>query len=209
MRCVVLLILMLVLCTACKKEQQPAALPVPEHRYIADGKILGALLYSIVASKKNDEGCSLVMAETYPIANKKEDWRYVGPQSVLEIISQENPYKDHDLPELVKALFIANQKVTTLEADASCDKEGFVMSSTLRYTHYFKGKWKGAELLEEHPHIKEIITLSLPVYDKKTGDVLVYFQSYCGPLCARGGFFYYLYKDGVLTPISGRYTWMS
>jgi len=116
----------------------------------------------------------------------------------------------YDYSRLVEALFERNTTDVILDISSS-PENGYIIDYD--ETNIYPGKsWDpGAweNLRRDSPEVSEIIYISLPVYDPKTGIVLLYFSSSRGPLYGSGGIIAYEYKNGEIKLISRVEVWIS
>jgi hypothetical protein len=115
----------------------------------------------------------------------------------------------HVVSELVEKLYQRNEKPVRLTLKSS-PKDGYVIDVDGKYAKYFEengGGWD--KLYKENPKAKGITTISLPVYDHKTGLVLIYVGTQLHSLMGGGGVILYGYKKGKLKKINYLTLWNS
>ncbi|MDR0275152.1 MAG: hypothetical protein LBI48_07400 [Burkholderiaceae bacterium] len=111
--------------------------------------------------------------------------------------------------ELVDRLFERNKKPVRLTLKSS-PQDGYVMNFDSEYAKYFKDNGGGWEKwYKENPKAHGRTTVSLPVYDQKTGLLLVYMGTQWHWLAGEGWVILYKYEKGKLKEINKVMMWIS
>jgi hypothetical protein len=111
--------------------------------------------------------------------------------------------------KLVDELFEHNRKPVRLTLQSS-PKDGYVIDYDGKYAKYFDkdgGGWE--KWYKENPKAHGNTTVSLPVYDRKTGLVLVYTGTQSHWLAGSGWVILYKYENGELKEINKVMMWIS
>jgi hypothetical protein len=114
-----------------------------------------------------------------------------------------------DVARLVDRLFERNKKTVRLSIKSS-PKDGFVVDYDGIYEKYFKkdgGGWD--KWYKENPKAHGSTTVSLPVYDQKSGLVLVYTGTQAHWLAGSGWVILYRYEKGELKELNKVMMWIS
>ena len=110
---------------------------------------------------------------------------------------------------LVDRLFDHNKKPVRLTIKSS-PKDGYVIDFDGKYAKYFDKDGGGWERwYEENPKAHGSTNVSLPVYDKITGLVLVYIGTQSDWLAGSGWIILYRYEKGELQEIQKVIMWIS
>jgi hypothetical protein len=113
------------------------------------------------------------------------------------------------LGKLVDRLFEQNKKSVRLTIESSL-KDGYLIDSGRKFDKYFeKGGGGWDKWYKENPKAHGSTTVSLPVYDKAAGLVLVYTGTQSHWLAGSGYVILYQYKNGELTEINRVMMWIS
>jgi len=111
--------------------------------------------------------------------------------------------------KLVDRLFERNEKPVRLTLKSS-PKDGYVIDFDGKYKKYFKNDGGGWEKwYKENPKAHGSTTVSLPVYDRKTGCVLEYKGTQSHWLAGSGWVILYKYEKGELKEINRVMLWIS
>jgi hypothetical protein len=111
--------------------------------------------------------------------------------------------------QLVDELFERNKKPVRLTLKSSL-QDGYVIDFEGKYAKYFEkdgGGWE--KWYKEHPKAYGSTRVSLPVYDRKTGLVLVYTGHQSHWRLGSGGLTLYRYEKGELKEINNMAMWIS
>ena len=116
----------------------------------------------------------------------------------------------YDYSRLVEALFERNTTDVILDIPSS-PESGYIIDYDETYI-YSGQSWDPTfweNLRRDNPDVSEIIEISLPVYDPKTGIVLLYFAPSRGPLYGFGSISAYEYENGEIKLITRVGLWES
>jgi hypothetical protein len=153
-------------------------------------------ILSLILSKGHKEGNYTVV--------KANASAYLWPQSEERIdqtcrwISEVHKDIAIDTCPLIKRLFEKNSgnPLLTLKSNKA---SGYVIDKSGQFMHYFSengGGWK--RWYQENPNAKCFTTISLPVFDERSGLVAMYIGKQCHGLVGAGSFVFYTYFDGQL-----------
>ena len=130
-----------------------------------------------------------------------KEWMQNDVQGGLQI-------EGFDAKPLVDALYEVNQKSIRLTLPSD-EAKGYVIDEDGKYARYFVGNgvsWD--KFYDENPKVRGRIWVSLPVYDREKGILLVYVsteeargRAYAGIVIA------YQYREGVLKGIYRESLW--
>ena len=110
---------------------------------------------------------------------------------------------------LVEEFLEKNKKPSRLSLKSNLSK-GYVIDYDRKFRRYFEkdgGGWE--EWYKENPNAHGMTWVSLPVFDKKSGIVLVYKGSQSNWRAGGGFLIVYKYKDGKLEFIKSHMIWVS
>jgi hypothetical protein len=163
-----------------------------------DKKILSLVLKEPLV----DGEYTVVARETgLGFSSEKKFLKYVEGQ-----LKTNRVYKAGMLDELINH----NKSKVTLTIPSS-EKDGYVIDTEGKYENYFSsdksGGWK--KWYEDHPKARGMTTVSLPMYDKKRGLVLVYKGWQAHYLEGDGEVILYKYNKGELKKIGEVNVWVS
>jgi hypothetical protein len=118
-------------------------------------------------------------------------------------------FKGGDIASLVDRLFERNKQTFRLSIKSSA-KDGYVVDYDGKYRAYFKENGGGWEKwYKENPTAHGITTVSLPVYDEKSGLVLVYKGTQTHWRTGAGWVILYNYEKGKLKELKKVMMWIS
>jgi len=113
-----------------------------------------------------------------------------------------------EVGELFDKLVKHNQKPVRLTLKSSL-KDGYLMDDG-KYEKYFQkdgGGWD--RWYKEHPHAHGMTWISLPVFDAKTGLVLIYYGNQYQSLGGEGWIILFEYEQGKLVELGRSMLWVS
>lgn len=111
--------------------------------------------------------------------------------------------------KLIDRLFERNKKPVRLTIKSS-PKDGYLIDFDGKYRKYFEkdgGGWE--KWYKENPKAHGYTCVSLPVYDQKSGLVLVYVGTQVHWLAGSGSVILYRYKNGKLKELKEVMIWIS
>lgn len=126
-----------------------------------------------------------------------------------EYIRKELKNKEVDQARLVERLFERNKQALRLSIKSS-EKDGYIFDYDGKYAAYFEkdgGGW--VKWYQENPKAHGNTTVSLPVYDAKSGLVLVYTGSQTHWRAGSGWVILYKYEKGELKELKRVMMWVS
>lgn len=173
----------------------------PEKPTEEDNRILSLVLKAF----KPDGGYTLVDPRTVSPADSKDPKGMMGKMYISEQLQTNGVF----VAGLVERLFERNAKPVRLTLKSS-PQDGYVIDSNAWYEKYFKkhgGGWE--KLYKENPKAHSITTVSLPVYDQKTGLVLVYIATSSNWLAGTGWVVLYKYENGKLKELNRVMMWVA
>jgi hypothetical protein len=151
----------------------------------------------------------------YTVVNAQTGFSHSQSDNAAEIekskndISQRLQTNGIVVSTLVDQLFRRNQTPVQLLIKSS-PKDGYLIDFEGKYDKYFKKNGGGWEKwYKENPNAHGNTTVSLPVYDKKTGLVVVYKGTQSHGLDGAGWIILYRYEQGILKELNRVMLWIS
>ena len=194
-------------------------------RYSVKGKKPQQVVPANAADDKMTDQEGVILALVLRQSYTDEGYTVVSPEATLlhhmiagdaEKVKQSKKYiREHlqtngvDVAKLVDRLFERNKKAVRLLIKSS-RKDGYIIDYDGKHEKYFKqdgGGWE--EWYKENPNAHGMTTVSLPVYDEKSGLVLVYTGTQAGGLAGAGWMILYKYEKGELKELKKVMMWIS
>jgi len=150
----------------------------------------------------------------YTVVSPEARLSHMGGRGAREIEKSKKYIIEHlrtkgvEVARLVDRLFERNKKAVRLSIKSS-PEDGYVIDDG-KYAKYFEkdgGGWD--RWYEENPKAHGSTTVSLPVYDEKTGPVLVYTGTQTHWLAGSGWVILYRYEKGELKEVGKVILWVS
>jgi hypothetical protein len=113
------------------------------------------------------------------------------------------------ITELIDRLYKRNEKPTRLTIQ-SVQKDGYLIDFDRKFEKYFAkdgGGWE--KWYKENPKAHGFTNISLPVYDRMTGLVIVYKGTQSHWLAGRGNLILYRFQNGELKELTKAELWIS
>ena len=166
------------------------------------------ILKLVLKQPYDDGGYTVVSSKTYLFNGSGSD-TYKQFKERKKYIVDGLQTNGVSLAKLVDRLFERNKKSEQLTIESSL-KDGYLIDADHKYEAYFKkdgGGWK--KWHTENPKAHGSTTVSLPIYDQKTGLFLIYMGFQSGPLAGEGFVILFRFKDGELKELNRVMMWIS
>jgi hypothetical protein len=161
----------------------------------------------IVVEPKTERMASMVDAEKKDITEHLQT-NGIVIKDVTEHL-QANGIVMSEMSYLLDRLSARNKEAVRMTLKSSA-KDGYVIDYDGKYAKYFDGKGGGWERWhKENPQAYGSTSVSLPVYDSKTGLVLVYSGTQYDWEGGEGWIILYKYEKGQLKEINRAMIWVS
>jgi hypothetical protein len=156
-----------------------------------------AILVLILKCPANNWGCTVVQPNTEKMGRSNQD------------IAKQLETNGVSVSGLVKQLFERNLHSVRLSIKSS-PKDGYIFDNDGKYEKYFaKGGGGWEKWYQDNPKLHGLTTVSLPVYDKTSGLVLVYLGTQYQSEGGEGWIILYSYKQGELKELNRISLWVS
>jgi hypothetical protein len=151
----------------------------------------------------------------YTVVSPKARLLHVDTADSQEVAERKKYIQVHlqtegvDIAKLVDQLFERNKKAVRLSIKSS-PKDGYIVDYDGKYEMYFKkdgGGWE--KWYKENPIAHGSTTVSVPIYDEKSGYVLVYIGTQMHWLAGAGWIILYKYEKGELKEVKHLMLWIS
>ena len=166
--------------------------------FAATNNVSDATLLQLVLKGKYADGDYVV------VSPQTEEVDKASKDRVVKELKAEND----KIGELFDKLVEHNQKSVRL-AIKSSPNDGYVIDDG-KYEKYFQkggGGWK--QWYKEHPRAHGMTSVSLPVFDVKTGLVLIYYGNQYQWLAGTGWIILFKYEQGKLVELGRSMLWVS
>ncbi|MGA3283734.1 MAG: hypothetical protein ABSD57_04660 [Verrucomicrobiota bacterium] len=151
----------------------------------------------------------------YTVVSPEAGLSHMDAGDSKEVKDSKKYIRDHlqtngvDVAKLVDRLFERNKKAVRLSIKSS-PKDGYIVDYDGKYEKYFKKDGGGWERwYKENPNAHVSTTVSLPIYDEKSGLVLVYKGIQTHWLAGSGWMILYRYEKGELKELKKVMMWIS
>jgi hypothetical protein len=159
----------------------------------------------VLSRSYQDGGYTVVSPETGFLHSSDLDELKQTKEYILQKLKVESGVTS----KLVDELIARNKKSVHLTIKSS-PENGYLIDNDGQYEKYFKkdgGGWERCR--KEHPKACGMTTISLPVYDSKTGLVLIYVGTQSDWLAGSGWVIAYKYENGKLKELNKVMMWVS
>ncbi len=180
----------------------------------------GVLAAENKATEEENTILTLVLKRSYAdggftVVHPETGFSHVDSDEPKEVMQSKKYIAEHlrtngiIVTKLVDQLFERNKRPVLLTIKSS-PKDGYVIDFDGKFKKYFEkdgGGWD--KWYKENPKAHGSTTVSLPIYDQKTGLVLVYTGTQSHWLAGSGWIILYRYEKGQLKELNKLMMWIS
>jgi len=189
---------------------------------VPDEKLRDELIFKVIKYNKSSE-CPLVISMTEPVGNSKSFKYHRSVERLKKSLDQKEVEDfvriilrnlgkklDNKVDKLFDVMYSENMISRNIKSRKTCEKDGYIFADKNTSEKYIKDGLYGAEIFERNPNVKEIFSVSYPVYDPERKVMIVYIEKYCGSLCGQGVYnVFWVDEEGIITPIGMSMAYMS